>query len=179
MKIPHDIQNSHPAVQAFYIRMVENGESPMIAELLALRKPPGSLTDRELFKDVGTLEKQFAGDEVMLNHITRVAKSYGYTPNNNDFYNSALAEFTGDPRAFIPATGGREHIRKECERQGKSCEGLVKVKGRKQEVQNVPMADDLIERTAKEAVKADPALGTVPKQELRQEIVKRHSFKGT
>lgn len=128
-----EIVSDNPLTQAFYEEMRSRGESHNMAELLALRQFPGTMTDREFFEGQGTLADQFKGDEAMLNTIIERARSKGYNPNPNDVYVSALANDVGDPLAFVPPTGGRGHIQKVCEKRGTSCHGAVEVKGRQPE----------------------------------------------
>ena len=102
--------------------------------MLDAQSPPRSMTDVELFADVGTLDKQYRGEEQYLDSIVAGARKHGFNPNPHDFYMGNMARFVGDPEAFVPPTGGRGHIRKVCEQRGIPSSGAVNLAGREPEV---------------------------------------------
>jgi len=112
-------------IQAFYEHLRGNGESHRMSEMLAFQQAPRAMTDAVFFEGFGTLDKQFAGDEKVRDQVIKRAMASGYKPNNNDVYLSALARYPGDPEAFVPATGGRGHVKKVCEKRGWECDGAV------------------------------------------------------
>jgi hypothetical protein len=148
--------------------------------MLAFQRPPRALTDRELFEGQGTLADQF-GDEATLNGMLKIAKSQGFTPGANDIYNSALADFPGDKKAYIPPTGGRGYIEKVCREKGVPCDGLVKVEGREPERDPLESAPSLSPRIVDEEIRSrtrrDPSLALKDQGELRHEIVAKHGAK--
>ena len=145
-------------------------------DMFASRRAPQSQTDRELFQGKGLLGDQFDGDEHMLDKVVGVARSHGYNPNPTDFYNGGLARFVGDPLAFIPATGGRGHIRKVCEMTNRSCTGAVEYTAplREDTTPPVRLANDLVERQLHEDIQANPDLKHKNKNELREAIIDKH-----
>jgi hypothetical protein len=145
-------------------------------DMFAARRAPQSQTDRELFQGKGLLGDQFDGDEVMLDKVINVARSHGYEPNATDFYNGGLARFVGDPLAFIPATGGRGHIRKVCEMTNRSCTGAVEYTAplREDTTPDVKLAPDLVARTMHEEIQANPDLAHKNKDDLREEIIDKY-----
>jgi hypothetical protein len=86
----------------------------------------GAVTDRELFRGHGTLGDQFDGADDQLDEVTKRAIARGYRPNVNDVYMPTLADDVGDPKAFVPASEGRHHIKKVCEERNWECDGIVK-----------------------------------------------------
>lgn len=182
--VPLDVLNAGSAAVEIYIKAIENGESPRLAEMLALRSPPRCMTDSVYFSDTGTLQKQFAGDESELNRLTAIAMANGYRPNQNDHYNSSIARFPGDPEAFVPATGGRGHIQRVLEQRGWSCEGAVNVKGRQpesdpHETPVTSLGSDLTREAISEMVANDPDLPRkATKQDLIDEAHSKYGFKG-
>jgi hypothetical protein len=112
----------------FYFSQRLEGVAHAWAAMTACQQSASAVTDRELFENIGTLDKQFSGEggEAQLNHLASIARSHGYNPGIHDMYSSALARFEGDPEAFIPATGGRGHIKAICEQRNWSCDGMVK-----------------------------------------------------
>ena len=110
--------------------MLFRSNAKRLRDMLKSRSAPRCLTDVEFFGDVGTLSKQYEGEEGYLNQIVSNAKSHGYSPNPHDFYMGNLARFPGDPEAFIPPTGGRGHLKKVLQKRGLPCSGAVEVAGR-------------------------------------------------
>lgn len=177
--IPSDIEAAGPDVVEFYTHLIVNqGQSHSIAEMCALRSPPRCMTDSVFFSDQGTLQKQFGKRERELNYITKKAIESGYKPNCNDVYNPALAKFPGDPKAFIPATGGRGHVQAVCNERGWSCDGAVKVSGRAPETDpHTPkhkLHPSIVQRRYKQMVKQDPGVVHRDKGEVCAEIIAKH-----
>lgn len=114
-------------VQAEYLAMRQAGESHAIAEILALRKVPGSNTERELFAG-RTLSGQFKGDEGSLSALVQNCRAAGRTVSDADIYEPSLARYPLDPAAVVPHDDGKHYIRKTCESRGWPCEGVVNVK---------------------------------------------------
>jgi len=59
--LPYDIEQARPEVQEFYRKLIYNGESPRLAEMLALRSAPRCMTD-DVFFGGQTLASQFGTD---------------------------------------------------------------------------------------------------------------------
>lgn len=167
---------------AHYIKMRRCGESHDLAEMCALQMSPKAETDREFFAGIGSLESQFGGEGHTndMDQVIATAKRHGYKPNLNDVYVPGLASFRGDPKAFVPPTGGRGHIKRVCEQRGWECEGTVKTKYREPERdpvdRAVPLAEDLIRKNAADALRKDPSLKRNPRA-LRQQVIEKHSLK--
>lgn len=104
-----------------------------LREMLQSRRAPRCMTDVEMFEGVGTLAKQYEGEDYYLDKITKNAIKHGYTPNAHDMYMGNLARFEGDPEAFISPAGGRNQLKKVLEKRGLPGDGAVKVKGKSQE----------------------------------------------
>ena len=164
-------------VQSFYEYLRGNGETHRMSEMLAFRQAPRGLTDAVFFEGFGTIEKQFAGDEKVRDHLIRRAMKEGYKPNANDVYLSALARYPGDPEAFVPATGGRGHIKAVCEKRGWEADGAVKTKRREPEEapKSTGLGKDIVDRKVAEATKKNPDLKRMDQGELRHYIIKKHS----
>ena len=176
--IPRDVARAGQSAVKHYRTCIRRGSSPRLAELFALRQAPGLNTDATFLAGRGTLQDQFKGDEIVLDQITKTAKRHGYNPNANDVYISSLAQFPGDPKAFVPPTNAKGHVRKVCEDRGWSCHGSVNVKGTAKNDdpgEGIKLADDLAEANVKRMVKKDPSLARkATKKELKAEAVLRH-----
>lgn len=120
--------------ELLYDRLIAEGKSPAFAAMLADQAPPGVKTDSTFFGNaVNTVSKIMNDDPEYGQAIVAQARRHGYNPNPNDVYESGLAEKPGDPLAFVPATGGRGHIRKVLESRGWGGEGAVNIKARQPE----------------------------------------------
>jgi hypothetical protein len=171
----YPIISSDPTRQSFYVQMRKEGTSHNFAEMCALQQAPRCTTDVELFRGVGTLEKQIK-HPVTLKRLIAAAKAKGYTPGPNDFYCDGLADDFGDPKAFIPPTGGRGHIKKVCEERDVDCHGLVKVKRQFKSAPkpDVPLAENII-RAELEVLREKPEHARTPLPELRESIIKKRT----
>lgn len=173
----YDVISTDPAVQAHYELCRSKGTSHNLAMIFATRRAPGSLSDREFFAGRGTLSDQFRGDERTLDLLVAEAKNKGYSPSPNDVYVSALANDFGDPLAFVPAAGGRGHVKKVCEMRGHGCEGLVSVKpsGMIDPPQNGPrLAEDIVADGVAAEIRKNPDLAS-RREEVREAFIERHA----
>lgn len=154
-----------------------------VREMANARKAPGSQTDRELFAGVGTLADQFKGDEAGLKRVVAKAKRLGYNPGDCDFYNPTMVRpevGEGDPEAFIPATGGRGHIKKVAQQRGLPVRGQMNLAGsdiRPPKKKPVRLAEDIVREKACEMVRKNPDLRMKTKNELRQMVMEKHAPK--
>jgi len=171
--------SADPAVQKLYEASRRLGNSHKCAEMLAFHRPPNAVTDREFLRGIGTLADQFDGDTVGLKAVVENARAHGYNPSYTDFYNKGLANFPGDPLAFIPADSARGHVKRVCESRGDSCHGMVNVKAR--DVGPPPddkpgIAPDIVQRHVNAQIKRDPSLSG-KKAELCEAFIERHAPK--
>jgi hypothetical protein len=100
-------------------------DTNQIIKVLGVACAAAAVTDREFLRGHGMLGNEFDGDDTF-DEVLKRAKARGYTPNANDVYMPALADDPGDPLAFVPASGGRGHVKKVCEKRNWKCDGMVK-----------------------------------------------------
>lgn len=86
----------------------------------------GLVTDAEFLKGHRTLGQQFKGAEDQLADVVAGARARGYEPHYTDVYMGELADDVGDPKAFVPASGGRHHAKKVAEINNLAVSGMVK-----------------------------------------------------
>lgn len=181
IKLPYDIADAHPSVQEFYRKLIARGESPRMAEMLALRQAPRGMTDSVFFEGTKPIGKAYGNYQQGLEQLVDRAKKNGYTPNANDVYDSGLARFPGDPEAFIPPSGGRGYVKRLLEKRGWSAEGAVSVKGRQPERDpnegKPKLADKVANKLVDHMVKKNPDLKRVDRRELKAEVVHKHGAK--
>src|SRR6516225_9010901 len=96
--------STHPAIQAEYERLRAAGESHTIAEMLAYAQPPGvNNTDRAFMEGKGCGE-QFEGQDVIGDLYAQNLRDLGGSPKGKRYLHG-LAEFPGDPRAWVSGLG--------------------------------------------------------------------------
>lgn len=179
-ELPLDIARAPESVQARFLEMLADGVSPRMAEMFALRAAPRVMTDSVYFASQGSLDKQFDKAPCgQLDSLIAAAASHGFKPGIHDVYDSGLADFFGDPKAFVPPTGGRNHIRRICEERGVSNYGPVQVRAPERE--NPPemtrLAPDLAEEIVNGMLRANPELAhQADRRELLAEAVHQHGF---
>ncbi len=177
-QIPYDvIRAGRPAVMQFQ-ECIMNGETPKLAEMLALRSAPAvtSATDR-LFKfnrGDDDLEKH---PELYKAYASRLLAMGGSTAGKKYF--PSLAEDVGDPRAWISTdANGESEIRQLCAERGYSIRGAVnQSSGTRVEHDNdYGLADDIVDDEVHDLMAADPDKGRTFKarQELREQVRQKH-----
>lgn len=128
-------------VQARYIAHRLDGDTHMMADMLAHQKPPGSRTDREFLRG-HCAGNQFEKTPWIGDIYKRRAEAAGVDITGKVYYGT-LAEYPGDPRAWITGRGDAQRL---CEERGWGCEGAVNVKMR--EPANPPaevaVAEDIV-----------------------------------
>lgn len=154
-------------------------DNDRLTEMLERQESPRCMTDSVFFAGVGTLADQFEGDEKMLETVVARARAKGYNPSYTDFYNSRLADDVGDPKAFIPATGGRHHVRQVLEERDWTCDGAV---NRKRDFRDPPqehkphLAPDVAAACAPALLRKDSKLRNKP-QELKEAVTDAFALK--
>ena len=154
MQIPREVQARGDRAVEIYQGCIERGESALLAEMLALQQAPRGMTDDVFFSGIGTLSDQFAGGDgpAQLEAMIANCQAHGHTPNYNDYYVGSIAEFPGDPKAFVPRSGGRAHVKQVLEEKGWSTidGSAVTVKGRASDVDpHAPIVKPVKERKKK------------------------------
>lgn len=145
-------------------------------EMCRARRGPRSLTDDVAIGGLDTLGKHFEGDEKNLERLCRTAQAHGYNPMHSDVYLPALADFPGDPKAFV-RNDVRAHVKKVCEAKGVPCTGMVEVKeGEKKPVKKVRLAKRLIEEEYRARVAKNPDVARKDKGEVTAQIVEDHAL---
>ena len=152
-------------------------DASVLQDVFESRQFPGLNTDTSFVAGRGTLSEQL-GNQADL--VCNSAIAEGYTPQPSDIYLSSLADFPGDPKAFVKHDGAKQHVKDVCEEKGVPCEGSVKYTPteRKPPEQDVELADDIVSEVATDMAKKNPALLKATNDEIRKEVTKRHGPKG-
>jgi len=136
-----------------------------LADMFAAGKPPRGRTDAT-FLEGHHNGNQFEGEERVGDIYRKVAEAHGQNTTGK-VYLPALAEFPGDPHAWV---SGRGDVQRRCEEKGWECEGAVTVKGRQFEHKKVPVAEDIVQREVARELAADP---TQDAGEVRHTVIKK------
>ena len=179
LDVAHEVTRFGKTRLGLYMDARKSGSTHGFAAMVALQQPPRIMTDNVFFAGIGTLAKQYEGQEQYLNHITSEAKKHGYNPNANDYYEPYMARFPGDPTAFIPATGGRAHVKEVLKSQGRGCHGVMEFDsdaGQVAPIKKIPLGEDIIQQNVRRLQK-DPDKARKPVQELREEVLHKHGAK--
>lgn len=165
----------------FYLWLVtEKGNSPRMAEMLALRQTPRIMTDDVAMAGAMTIGKMYEQDPAGTTRLCKIAESLGYRPKHTDFYNSSVALQEGDPAAFLNHGQCRGHLRKTLEQRGMGGEGLVNLKPREAEVDPLEkpvhkLHPRIVERIRKQQLRDNPDLSRKDQNEVRAAIVDQHA----
>lgn len=171
----------NPAWLAEYVAMRERGEPHGFAAMLVMQQPPACQTDATFFEGRGTLSDQLGK---AVNHYTHIAEQHGYRPGARDVYEPGLARFQGDPEAFIPAVGGKGHVKRVLEKRGyrvKRSDSASHGLGVEAIQQPPPkakrMGNDLIRDNAQKMIQQDPSLAKLSKRDLKEAVIEKHGPK--
>ncbi len=148
-----------------------------LGEMVATGKTPRGVTNDSFLGTRGTLAKQFEGDPDVFRQVVGNAQAAGYTPSSNDVYLSQLADYPGDPKAFVSRSrGGRGRVAEILEEKGvPDLSGSVKARGRQDAPPPaVKLGTDLVESNVDKMIKKNPELKRVDRRDLRSEAVKKH-----
>jgi hypothetical protein len=156
----YPIISDNVAVQLFYEQCRLEGQSHNLAEMFALQQGPALQTDTTWLASVDAGGNQFAENPELGDKLAKQARDEGRNISGA-VYMSSLADFPGDPRAWVRDRG---EVRQICEERGWGCEGVVKVK-RNDDVApmaSVDVADDLVDDAVSRRLEANPELEATP-----------------
>lgn len=163
-----------------YVQHEDMPDNGNIAEMVRLGVAPtlhGG--DTYFFAGKGTLSQQFKGAEDQLDFIVAQARRKGYNPGVNDVYTGALARFPGDPAAFVPPSGGINHIKQVCEERDLECAGAFTRKriGKDPDPEKPFIDKKIYKQLANKMVKEDKALASKSKREVKEAVYEKHAYK--
>jgi hypothetical protein len=151
----------------------EAANAARLQEMIATQSFPGIQTDTTFLAGRGTLDTQLGGGNEA-EAVARAAMKHGYRPNINDVYEPGLADFMGDPKAFIPATGGRaEVVRRAADADKSVIVGTREYRRPRRQRQGIKLAESTVQRYMKEELKRKP---DADRRALRDKIIAEHAF---
>jgi hypothetical protein len=162
-------------VQAFYEDRRREGVSHNLAEMFAHQQAPLPKSDTAFLAAINPGGQQFADNPELGERMAAPARAAGVNITGAT-YLSGLAEFPGDPRAWIR---GKGDVEKLCTERNWQCRGAVNVNAETgvAPMAAVDVAPDLVEAKALDMIEANPDLARMPKDELlheAKEIIKPH-----
>ena len=130
MSYPYPKVSDDRQEQAHYERLMRrSGGNHEYARRIAVgalfHGTTGLVTDVEFLRGAGTLAQQFEGAEDQLEDVLAGARARGFTPGIHDKYIGAIADDVGDPKAFVPPTGARHHVKRVAEINNLTVSGMV------------------------------------------------------
>lgn len=127
-----------------FLKMVANGESPRLAEMLAVRKGPALDTDTAHFVGIPPMEKTLGYNQAK--KVREQARKAGISISDSSFYNGTIADERGggDPNAWLLAGDGKDKFKRVIRERGGACESLGVEFGESQE--RVDKAQSRIEK---------------------------------
>ncbi len=124
-----------------YFTMRRKGESHRLALLLATRSFPSVRTDSTFLADRAN-GRQFEGCPQLGDAYKQIAEAHGASVTGK-VYLSQLAEFPGDPQAWV---SGRGDVERVCRDRGYSVEGAVNFKsGPRDPTPEIEVGEDIVE----------------------------------
>lgn len=155
---------------AHYLICLEQGTSPLLAEMFAVGQPPGSKTDREFLAGFGANGGQFAKRPENGDFYAAEARAQG-VDITGAVYLSGLAAYPGDPRAWVRGRGDAQRV---CEERGWGCQGDVNVPLHKvEEPTGGGLAPDIVAREMEKALEQVPVeeRSQVDTEDLREQVI--------
>ena len=126
MELPIGMMDARPDQIRAFTKMVAAGESPRLAEMLALRKGPALDTDTVHFAGMGMSHLQKCVGPAQAEKVANQARAAGIPINDSWVYNGSVADERGggDPDAWVGPGDGKDKIKNVIRNRGGACETL-------------------------------------------------------
>ena len=162
-------------IRDIYDALVEQGEHPNMAAMLATQSAPGTWnTDTDFARREN--ERMSGMQEENRDTIVKIAQKHGINTHGKT-YNGQLGRYS-DPMAWVADT---HDVKQAAMKKGLDIDGMVKVNGYKGPKKKVRIAEDILDRLEYQARALDPELNTKCKKntkarkELRETLTNKHS----
>lgn len=178
IQVPRSVRLRGEEAVGIYVESIRKGNKPSMAEMFACRTPAVLQgTDTQWLAGRGGLRKQFDDDDRYIRMVAERQKAMGHQVRENDVYLPTLAQYPGDPRAFVSSRGEAVKYAEEIG-VGLDLDGKQVVKPREADEDPFESAPALCPQIAhEEAVKlqqSDPALSI---QDATAIAVEKHGAK--
>lgn len=158
----YETVSDNPAIQAAYETMRRNGQSHMVADMLAHKRGPYLRTDCT-FLEGHVNGNQWEKHPEIGDLYAAEAKRQG-VDITGAVYKSGLASYPGDPMAWVRDRGDVERVARE---KGMKVEGSVSCdyRGCDEPPEDIDVAPDIIEDKVLQMMDADPSIEHTRKPE--------------
>lgn len=157
--------------QEIYDEAIANGASPLFADLLASRQPPGTKgTDRAFLQDRMCGQQIAKLPPIIRKRFEDEAKKAGFKQINKP-YVSALARFTGDTYAYVDDVAD---LKRKCLERGISGTGIIDVQSPTKAPKYTPLAEDIVAAEVDRTIAANPGK-KLDLREVREAVIDRHA----
>ncbi len=140
------------------------------SEAMRVFSIPHLRTDSTFLAGMSTNGSQFEARPEQGDYYKKVAEAHGQDTKGK-VYLSGLAEFPGDPEAWV---SGRGDVQRVAEARGYNVQGAVNVKSPREgpapDPKAVDIADDLVARRMQQKITENPELAQRPAEELRAQV---------
>jgi len=133
--LPIGMMDQPPEVVARFRKMVAAGESPRLAEMLAVRKGPCLDTDTVHMAGLSMAHVAKTAGKSYAEKDMKQARAAGIQVNENSFFNGSIADERqgADPGAWCLVGEGKDKLKKTVRDRGGACESLKVDFGESQE----------------------------------------------
>lgn len=158
IELPPEIAAASPAVQAHYVRMVEDGQTPRFAAMCALQQPPGTRGSDRAFMQ-GRLAGEWLNNlpRKQADWLVRSARAAGINTSGK-FYMGGIADKRGwkDPEAWVDSTAD---ILRVAKKRDLEVHGIVDyVPPQKGPPKEVDINPRILREHVREEMRKDPKL---------------------
>lgn len=168
-EFPDDVVNRGPQAVEIYRACMERGESPRLAEMLAMQQAPFGMTDNVYFANNQRDMRSQWGDETD-SIVEDAIRNYGYTPPQNMLYDPGMVPIgaqPGHPAAFYSLTDGRaDKMRRKAASYQQAQVAMT--------APSIPVAEDIVEERMQQVAVARGLTDHKPSskelESLREEV---------
>ena len=165
---------SRPQALARYLEMVASGQSPRMAECLAMQQAPGiGVTNTQYLQDQrrwgNSILDRMNGNQRAVSRLRDDLARHGYRLRDDDHYISGAARFAGDPEAIVNEHSTFDELQKRVDERVK--------RSKDNPPERVRLHPRLVENIRRRRISQNPDLAYSDQDELRAEIIETHGSK--
>jgi len=162
-----------PGAQQRYEDSRDAGSSHRFAAMCAERRGPSVIGTDSAFMSGLENGRQFEEMPELGDEYKRRAEAICPGCTHGKVYKSGLAEFPGDPEAWI---SGRSDVLRVAKERNYTVRGMVEHEGHEPPPKKSPaLSDRVANGLIRDAIAENPSLAVKPKEELREMVVERHA----
>ena len=173
MDLPFDIANAPSSVQAHYLKMLADGQTPRWAEMCALQAPPGTQgTDRAFMEGRYNNQQLDSMPRFQANYISKDAKKAGINISGK-YYCGGIADHRGwkDPEAWV---SGNDDVLRVAKKRGKRVTGSVNYDPGDAPPQRKLISESIVNDLVRREKKKNPGAKV---GELREKVIEKHAYR--